>query len=146
MRLPRVDGPAGLDIESRSSSTARSSPSALPTMYWSPAQMLAHLTVERRQPAHRRPVRIGHDLRSRAATSAARCSSSAGAARSRSPAPERTFLEDGDEVMLRYTAPGTAGGRLPLGEVTGRIVPARAVSVVLGPRILHPAILQVRLT
>ena len=28
-------------------------------------------------------------------------------------------------MMLRYTAPGTGGGRIALGEVTGRIEPAR---------------------
>ncbi len=33
----------------------------------------------------------------------------------------RTFLEDGDEVVLRATAPGALGGRIALGEVTGRI-------------------------
>ena len=38
----------------------------------------------------------------------------------------RTYLEDGDEVVLRYTAPGTGGGRIALGEVTGRVEPARA--------------------
>jgi fumarylacetoacetase len=38
---------------------------------------------------------------------------------------ERTFLEDGDEVTLRYSAPGTGGGRITLGEVTGQILPAR---------------------
>jgi fumarylacetoacetase len=38
---------------------------------------------------------------------------------------ERTFLEDGDEVVLRYSAPGTSGGRLTLGEVRGTVVPAR---------------------
>jgi fumarylacetoacetase len=27
--------------------------------------------------------------------------------------------------VLRYTAPGTAGGRIALGEVIGRIEPAR---------------------
>ncbi|MGZ4457437.1 MAG: fumarylacetoacetase, partial [Nocardioides sp.] len=37
----------------------------------------------------------------------------------------RTFLEDGDVVTLRYTAPSTSGGRLALGEVTGRVEPAR---------------------
>ena len=37
----------------------------------------------------------------------------------------RTFLEDGDEVVLRYTAPGTGGGRIALGEVAGRVEPAR---------------------
>jgi len=37
----------------------------------------------------------------------------------------RTFLEDGDEVVLRYSAPGTGGGRISLGDVVGRIEPAR---------------------
>ncbi len=35
----------------------------------------------------------------------------------------RTFLEDGDEVTLTATAPGTGGGRISLGEVTGRVSP-----------------------
>jgi fumarylacetoacetase len=35
-----------------------------------------------------------------------------------------TFLEDGDEVVIRATAPGAGRGRIALGEVTGRIVPA----------------------
>ena len=33
-------------------------------------------------------------------------------------------VQDGDEVVLRYSAPGTAGGRITLGEVSGRILPA----------------------
>jgi fumarylacetoacetase len=37
----------------------------------------------------------------------------------------RTFLEDDDEVVLSYSAPGTDGGRITLGEVRGRIEPAR---------------------
>jgi fumarylacetoacetase len=37
----------------------------------------------------------------------------------------RTFLEDGDVVTLTATAPGTGGGRISLGEVTGRVEPAR---------------------
>ena len=37
---------------------------------------------------------------------------------------ERTFLEDGDEVVLRYTAPGVRGP-IALGEVRGRVLPAR---------------------
>jgi fumarylacetoacetase len=93
------------------------------TMYWSPAQMLAHLTVNG---ASTRPG----DLFASGTISG--------------PEPEtrgsflelswggkepfgggRTFLEDGDEVTLRYSAPGTAGGRITLGEVTGRIEPAR---------------------
>jgi fumarylacetoacetase len=35
------------------------------------------------------------------------------------------FLDDGDEVVLRYSAPGTGGGRITLGEVSGRVLPAR---------------------
>ena len=92
------------------------------TMYWSPAQMLAHLT------ANGASVRTG-DLFASGTVSG--------------PAPDqrgsflelswggqqpfaggRTFLEDGDEVVLRYTAPGTAGGRIALGEVAGTVVPA----------------------
>jgi fumarylacetoacetase len=36
---------------------------------------------------------------------------------------ERTFLEDGDTVTLRATAPGANGGRIALGEVTGTVAP-----------------------
>ena len=39
---------------------------------------------------------------------------------------DHTFLEDGDEVVLRYSAPGTGGGRITLGEVAGVVVPARS--------------------
>lgn len=35
----------------------------------------------------------------------------------------RTFLEDGDEVVITATAPTAGGGTLELGEVRGRIVP-----------------------
>ena len=41
---------------------------------------------------------------------------------------ERTFLEDGDTVVLRAWATGTDGGRLELGEVSGTILPARQAS------------------
>jgi fumarylacetoacetase len=37
----------------------------------------------------------------------------------------RTFLEDGDVVTISATAPATDGGRIGLGEVTGRVEPAR---------------------
>ena len=33
--------------------------------------------------------------------------------------------EDGDEVTIGATAPGADGGRISLGEVTGRVEPAR---------------------
>jgi fumarylacetoacetase len=38
---------------------------------------------------------------------------------------ERSFLEDGDEVVITATAPAPGGGTLELGEVRGRIVAAR---------------------
>ena len=37
----------------------------------------------------------------------------------------RTFLEDGDEVVLTASAPGPDGARISFGEVTGRVEPAR---------------------
>ena len=37
----------------------------------------------------------------------------------------RTYLEDGDEVVLTATAPRVGGGRFSLGEVRGRVLPAR---------------------
>jgi fumarylacetoacetase len=36
----------------------------------------------------------------------------------------RTWLEDGDTVTIRGSAPAAGGGRLPLAEVTGRVLPA----------------------
>jgi fumarylacetoacetase len=34
----------------------------------------------------------------------------------------RTFLEDGDEVVITATAPAPGGGTIELGEVRGRVV------------------------
>jgi fumarylacetoacetase len=36
----------------------------------------------------------------------------------------RTFLDDGDEVVLSASAPAPYGARIGLGEVRGRITPA----------------------
>ena len=41
----------------------------------------------------------------------------------------RSFLEDGDEVVISATAPGPAGTVLSLGEVRGTVTPARALPV-----------------
>lgn len=92
-------------------------------MYWSPAQMLAHIAVNGaatrtgdlfgsgaisgREKDQRgtfieltwggaEPVRIGGEL--------------------------RTYLEDGDEIVMSATAPGPNGSRIGFGEVRGRIV------------------------
>ena len=93
------------------------------SMYWSPAQMLAHLTVN------------GASLRTGDLFASGTISGPEPDQRGsflelcwggKEPlAGGRTFLEDGDEVVLRYTAPGTGGGRIALGEVVGRVEPAR---------------------
>ncbi len=93
------------------------------SMYWSPAQMLAHLTVNGAS------LRTG-DLFASGTVSGpeqgpARLVPRALVGRHRAVRPDgRTFLEDGDTVTLRATAPGAGGGRIGLGEVTGTIVPA----------------------
>jgi fumarylacetoacetase len=123
----RVDGPAGLDIEVEvvldDEVVARP---PYRTMYWSPAQMLAHTTVNGAS------VRTGDLWGSGTVSGPERDQrgsllelSWGGKEPFTVAGRERTFLEDGDEVTLRYTAPGTGGGRISLGEVTGRILPAR---------------------
>jgi fumarylacetoacetase len=93
------------------------------TMYWSPAQMLAHMTVNGAS------LRTGDLFASGTISGPARDQVGSFLELSWGGAEPfaggRTFLEDGDEVVLRYSAPGTAGGRITLGEVTGSIEPAR---------------------
>jgi fumarylacetoacetase len=95
------------------------------SMYWSPAQMLAHMTVNGAS------VRTGDLWGSGTISGSERDQrgsflelSWGGKEPFLLDGAERTFLEDGDEVTLRYTARGTSGGRIALGEVTGRILPA----------------------
>ncbi|QYJ04311.1 fumarylacetoacetase [Nocardioides panacisoli] len=95
-------------------------------MYWSPAQMLAHLT------ANGAPTRPGDLFASGTVSGPARTERGAlieltwdGADPLVLDGVPRTYLEDGDEVVLRATAPATDGGRLGLGEARGRILPAR---------------------
>ena len=96
------------------------------TMYWSPAQLLAHLTVNGAS------LRTGDLFASGTISGPERDQrgsllelSWGGREPFAAGGRERTFLEDGDEVVLRYSAPGTAGGRITLGEVAGRVEPAR---------------------
>ena len=93
------------------------------TMYWSPAQMLAHMTVNGAS------LRTGDLFASGTISGAEREQRGSFLELSwggKEPFGEgRTFLEDGDEVVLRYSAPGPAGGRISLGDVAGRIQPAR---------------------
>jgi fumarylacetoacetase len=92
------------------------------TMYWSPAQMLAHLTVNGAS------TRTG-DLFASGTISGPEPGQRGSFLElswgGKEPfAGGHTFLDDGDEVTLRYSATGTSGSRVTLGEVTGRIMPA----------------------
>ncbi|MEX5711563.1 MULTISPECIES: fumarylacetoacetase [unclassified Parafrankia] len=96
-------------------------------MYWTPAQQLAHLTVGGAA------LRTG-DLFASGTVSGPRrdeCGSFLeltwnGTEPLRLPdGTERTFLEDGDTITIRATAPGDSGVRIGFGEVTGTIRPAR---------------------
>ncbi|MGY1650263.1 fumarylacetoacetase [Geodermatophilus sp. SYSU D01119] len=129
--LPYLDDagaePWGLDLalEVRLNGHVVSRPPFAST-YWTPAQQLAHLTVN------------GASLRTGDLFASGTVSG---------PAPDergsllelswggtrplvlpdgstRTFLEDGDVVTVSATAPGPGGVRVPLGEVTGRVLPA----------------------
>ncbi|WP_278258334.1 fumarylacetoacetate hydrolase family protein [Nocardioides convexus] len=79
------------------------------SMYWSPAQMLAHLTV------NGAPTRTGDLFASGTISGPAK--DQVGSLIERGEG----FLEDGDEVVLRATAPGPDGTRIGFGECRGRI-------------------------
>ncbi|RFS82114.1 fumarylacetoacetase [Actinomadura spongiicola] len=95
-------------------------------MYWSPAQMLAHLTVNGAS------SRTGDLFASGTVSGPDRDQRGAfieltwgGAEPVEVNGEPRTFLEDGDEVVISATAPGPPGTRIGFGEVTGRVLPAR---------------------
>jgi fumarylacetoacetase len=122
----QVDGPAGFDIdvevELNGEVVARPPYSS---MYWGPAQMLAHLTVNGAS------LRTG-DLFASGTISGPEQEqrgsflelSWGGAEPFIANGDQRAFLEDGDEVVLRYSAPGELD-RITLGEVRGRVLPPR---------------------
>jgi fumarylacetoacetase len=92
-------------------------------MYWSPAQMLAHLTVNGAS------TRTGDLYASGTVSGPERSQSGAfieltwgGKEPVKVNGQERTFLEDGDEVAITATAPGPDGTRIGFGDVRGRIV------------------------
>ncbi|WP_311209634.1 MULTISPECIES: fumarylacetoacetase [unclassified Aeromicrobium] len=95
-------------------------------MYWTPAQMLAHLCVNGAS------VRPGDLFASGTVSGPAREERGAlieltwnGTEPIVLPdGTTRSFLEDGDTVSISATAPGAGGERVPLGEVVGRVVPA----------------------
>ncbi|URN01656.1 fumarylacetoacetase [Actinomadura madurae] len=94
-------------------------------MYWSPAQMLAHMTVNGAS------SRTGDLFASGTVSGPAKDQRGAfieltwgGKEPVTVNGEPRSFLEDGDEVSITATAPGPGGARIGFGEVTGRILPA----------------------
>jgi fumarylacetoacetase len=98
------------------------------TMYWTPAQMLAHLTANgastRTGDLYASGTVSGPDRDQRGCL----LELSWGGAEPLTLADGsvRTFLEDTDEVTITATAPGAGGARIGFGEVTGQILPATA--------------------
>ena len=96
------------------------------SMYWTPAQMLAHLTVNGAS------TRTGDFYASGTVSGPDReqggCLlelSWGGAEPLVLPdGSVRSFLEDGDELTITATAPAADGARIGFGEVTGRVLPA----------------------
>lgn len=96
------------------------------TMYWTPAQQLAHLTV------NGAALRTGDLYASGTVSGAERGQVGSfleltwgGAEPVRVGGSERTFLADGDTITITGTAPGPDGTTVGLGEVTGTIVAPR---------------------
>ncbi|MEU6644113.1 fumarylacetoacetase [Saccharomonospora sp. NPDC046836] len=95
-------------------------------MYWSPAQMLAHLTV------NGAATRTGDLFASGTISGPGKHQRGAFIELTwggREPVTvhgeQRSFLQDGDEVTISATAPGPNDTRIGFGEVTGTILPAR---------------------
>ncbi|MFG2048555.1 fumarylacetoacetase [Micromonospora sp. NPDC048935] len=96
------------------------------TMYWTPAQQLAHLTV------NGAALRTGDLYASGTVSGPDRSQVGSfleltwGGAEPVAVGDEsRTFLADGDTVTITATAPGPDGTTIALGEVTGTVRPAR---------------------
>jgi fumarylacetoacetase len=96
-------------------------------MYWTPDQMLAHMTVNGAS------LRTGDLYASGTVSGAEQAERGSlielswnGTEPLKLPdGSTRSFLEDGDVVTITATAPGPGGAVISLGEVSGRIEPAR---------------------
>jgi fumarylacetoacetase len=122
-----VDDPAGFDIDFEvelNGEVVSRPPYA--AMYWSPAQMLAHMTVNGAS------LRTGDLFASGTVSGPGKdqrgsfieLSWGGKEPLTLADGTTRTFLADGDVVTLTATAPGPTGTRIAFGEVTGRIEPA----------------------
>lgn len=95
------------------------------TMYWTPAQQLAHMTVNGAS------LRTGDLYASGTVSGPERdqrgsfleLSWNGTEPVSLADGSERTFLEDGDTITISATAPGADGSRIGLGEVSGTVRP-----------------------
>ena len=127
--LPYLSEPAsaGLDLDLRVvlNGTELSRP-RFAEMYWTPAQMLAHLT------SNGASLRTG-DLFASGTVSGAQPDQRGclleltwgGTEPIRlADGSTRAFLEDGDEVVITATAPSATAGAIALGEVRGRVTAA----------------------
>jgi fumarylacetoacetase len=124
----RDDGYGGLDLslEVRCNGTVVSRP-PFASMYWTPAQQLAHLT------GNGASLRTGDLYASGTVSGPERTQRGSFLELSWNGAEPvtlddgstRTFLEDGDEVSISAWAPGADGSRIGFGSVTGRVFPAR---------------------
>jgi fumarylacetoacetase len=116
-----------LDLTVRWNGTVVSRP-PFASMYWTPAQQLAHLTVNGAS------LRTGDLFASGTVSGPARDQVGSFLELSRggrepvtlADGTARTFLLDGDTVTITATAPGLGGTVLEFGEVTGTVLPAAA--------------------
>ncbi|WP_270886665.1 fumarylacetoacetase [Pedococcus sp. 5OH_020] len=129
--LPYLRGehpPYGLDVhvEVELNGTVVSRPEYR-DLYWSPAQMLAHLSVNgasvRAGDLFGSGTISGRERQTRG--SLLELSWNGTEPVTLSDGATRSFLEDGDTVVLHAWAPGPGGVRIGFGEVSGTVVPAR---------------------
>jgi fumarylacetoacetase len=97
-------------------------------MYWSPTQMLAHLSVNgaslRNGDLFGSGTISGSDPRTRG--SLLELTWNGQEPLQLDDGTTRAFLQDGDTVTITGWAPGRDGTRVALGEVTGTVVPGPA--------------------
>ena len=122
----RTSGACDLDLQVELNGTVIARP-PFESMYWTPAQMLAHMTVNGAS------LRTGDLFASGTVSGPARdqrgclleLTADGREQITLDDGSTRGYLADGDEVVITATAPGAAGRRIGLGEVRGRIVTAR---------------------
>jgi fumarylacetoacetase len=132
--LPYLDDRAGddpwalaIDLEIRLNGTVVSHP-PFAAMYWTAAQQLAHMTVNGASLRAGDLFASGTVSGPEQGTEGALIELTWNGERpvKLSDGSTRSFLEDGDEVVITATAPGPDGTRIGFGEVAGRVLPARS--------------------